>query len=64
MECFWSGSDDTKKLNDMKKKTQLRKNTKNTIMKQGSCGSFCIKYWLGDGCDEDCTNGLHKKTKI
>ena len=48
----------------MKKKTQLRKNTKNTIMKQGSCGFFCIKYWLGDGCDEDCTNGLHKKTRI
>ena len=34
------------------------------IMKQGPCGSFCIKYWLGDGCDDDCTNGLHKKTRI
>jgi hypothetical protein len=19
--------------------------------KQGSCGSFCFKYWLGTGCD-------------
>lgn len=21
--------------------------------KQGPCGSFCFKYWIGSGCD-DC----------
>lgn len=24
------------------------------ISKQGECGFFCFKYWLGSGCDEDC----------
>lgn len=25
---------------------------KTLIKKQGPCGSFCFKYWLGNGCDE------------
>ena len=24
------------------------------ILKQGPCGSFCFKYWLGGGCDDNC----------
>jgi hypothetical protein len=23
--------------------------------KQGPCGSFCFKYWLGGGCEDNCT---------
>lgn len=26
------------------------------LKKQGECGAFCFKYWLGKGCDEDCNN--------
>jgi hypothetical protein len=22
--------------------------------KQGACGKFCFKYWLLDGCPDDC----------
>lgn len=30
------------------------------INKQGSCGSFCFKYWIGKGCD-DCINDYIKQ---
>jgi len=29
-------------------KTKIKNN------KQGECGFFCFKYWIGSGCDEDC----------
>ncbi len=30
------------------------------IRKQGPCGSFCFKYWLGKGCD----NCIDRKPKL
>lgn len=33
---------------------ETKKNIIN-ISKQGPCGLFCFKYWLGSGCDDNCT---------
>lgn len=38
--------------------TAIIKETKKNItmlLKQGPCGIFCFKYWLGAGCDDNCT---------
>jgi len=29
--------------------------------KQGPCGSFCFKYWIGSGCS-DCIIDLNKRS--
>lgn len=31
------------------------KKKRTTLLKQGPCGAFCFKYWLGSGCGDDCT---------
>ena len=46
-------------------KRNKAKNELIKIQKQGPCGSFCFKYWIGSGCDEDCPNGKNlSKIKI
>lgn len=30
--------------------------------KQGPCGSFCFKYWLGSGCPDDCISDYKIKS--
>jgi hypothetical protein len=37
-------------------KTKIKNN------KQGECGFFCFKYWLGSGCD-DCLDYHIKSNK-
>ena len=37
-----------------------RKKDNHHIRKQGPCGKFCVKYWLGSGCD-DC---IDRKPKL
>jgi hypothetical protein len=34
-----------------------------TVKKQGPCGKFCFKYWLGSGC-ENCIIDEKAKKKI
>lgn len=33
---------------------KLTKKNTTLILKQGPCGFFCFKYWLGTGCDDNC----------
>ena len=42
----------------MTKREQLVK-----INKQGPCGAFCFKYWLGGGCD-DCIDMIKRINKL
>ncbi len=60
----WLDIDTALKMMSLRKKLEKIEIERNKALsknnKQGPCGFFCFKFWIGEGCDDDCIMSDYK----